>query len=307
MGYLYIWLALSTIIGLWLFYCFENKFRFFGLFIAGVGIAPLGLLLAQSRTGNDNQRTENDNKRTKNDNERTENEKKRRIDEKFSRTIELLGNAEVAARQGAIYALGDLAKENKEMYETVIRIVSSYIRQTNPNTTKTIPEGIDIEAALSVIKNRRKDWDTIPERDGIYVFDLSSSKILNGDLSNTELAKVNLSQIYAKGFLFENTDFSKSNMVAAKFENCDFTMAIFKEAELNEVEFLEAEEKGKCTFKYADFTNADLKDTVFSGADLSGANLSNAKNLIQEQINKAVGNSETKLPSGITPPKHWTT
>jgi hypothetical protein len=40
-------------------------------------------------------------------------------------------------------------------------------------------------------------------------------------------------------------------------------------------------------------------------ARLQSADLSMAVNLTQEQIDKARGNSETKLPDGIHPPAHW--
>ena len=46
--------------------------------------------------------------------------------------------------------------------------------------------------------------------------------------------------------------------------------------------------------RFADLTGADLD------ANLSGANLSDAKNLTQEQLDKACGNADTKLPEGLT-------
>ena len=40
-------------------------------------------------------------------------------------------------------------------------------------------------------------------------------------------------------------------------------------------------------------------------ARLQSANLSDAVNLTQEQIDKALGNSETKLPDGMRTPEAW--
>ena len=42
------------------------------------------------------------------------------------------------------------------------------------------------------------------------------------------------------------------------------------------------------------------------GANLSGADLSLADGLTQEQLEKARGNAETKLPDGLQRPTTWT-
>ncbi|MGG3892147.1 pentapeptide repeat-containing protein [Metabacillus fastidiosus] len=60
----------------------------------------------------------------------------------------------------------------------------------------------------------------------------------------------------------------------------------------------------------ADLQNADLRGVDFIGADLrdanlKGADLSTSMFLTQMQINSARGNKETKLPSHIKQPSHW--
>lgn len=50
----------------------------------------------------------------------------------------------------------------------------------------------------------------------------------------------------------------------------------------------------------ADFIGADLRD-----ADLCGADLSEVLFLTQSQINSAVGDVHTKLPSYLERPSHW--
>jgi uncharacterized protein YjbI with pentapeptide repeats len=49
---------------------------------------------------------------------------------------------------------------------------------------------------------------------------------------------------------------------------------------------------------------AHLEKANFQGAHLEAANLAGAKGLVQEQITKASGNSETILPQGLTRPEH---
>ncbi|WP_042148591.1 pentapeptide repeat-containing protein [Paucisalibacillus sp. EB02] len=50
----------------------------------------------------------------------------------------------------------------------------------------------------------------------------------------------------------------------------------------------------------ADLIGADLRD-----ADLRGANLATVLFLTQSQINSAVGDAHTKIPSNLTKPSHW--
>jgi uncharacterized protein YjbI with pentapeptide repeats len=44
---------------------------------------------------------------------------------------------------------------------------------------------------------------------------------------------------------------------------------------------------------------ADLKDTNFQGADLQGANFTEATNLTQKQIDSAITSPTTVLPAGL--------
>lgn len=65
--------------------------------------------------------------------------------------------------------------------------------------------------------------------------------------------------------------------------------------------YLIAAEMKNTDLRGADFIGADLRD-----ANLSGANLSTSMFLTQMQINSAKGDKETKLPSYLQRPSHWT-
>ena len=268
----------------------HDSFRFIGLYFAGVVIAPLGFILASIRT--------------KISERQLINEKRRRIGEEFTSSVELLGHKTAAVRQGGIYALGALANEEKEKYGTIIKIVASYIRETKKETETDepviAPDGIDIEAALSVIKSRNDLLDIKSDKEGEYVFDLSNACIRNGDLSNTVLSKINMSDFIAKDCVFKGTKFINTNMVAAQFSKCDFTESDFSNAQLSKAKFMEKSCKEKCNFQGAILTGAELDDAELYDADLSGV-----IGLTQNQIDEAKGNKETILPPGIRHPKHW--
>ena len=56
----------------------------------------------------------------------------------------------------------------------------------------------------------------------------------------------------------------------------------------------------------ADLTGADLNQAELVQANLRGADLSEARDLTQKQVDSAYGDEKTKLPKGIVRPKPWT-
>lgn len=150
--------------------------RGIGFFLLGIGVAPLGLYLAYNRTESLKLQTET--------------EKEKAVTEAFAKSVELLGNKREAARQGGIYALGRLAGDNPTLHPMIMDIVASYIRQESRNrffrakdereekAEKSIgkehlidelrsePMPMDIEAAISVIRERRIEHDKKPGEGG---------------------------------------------------------------------------------------------------------------------------------------------
>jgi uncharacterized protein YjbI with pentapeptide repeats len=82
-------------------------------------------------------------------------------------------------------------------------------------------------------------------------------------------------------------------------------------AELQWANFEEAELQGAFLYRAklqgAKFFGTNLEGADLSEANLNGADLSGAKNLKQEQIEKAFGNKNTtRLPENLKVPEHWT-
>ena len=259
--------------------------RGIGFYAAGVAIAPLGLYLAVNRTKTLESQSEND--------------RKRRIGEEFTRSIELLSGKSAAVRQGGIYALEALAEETgKKRRSTIIKIVASYIRETNkakPIGGEAVamkvtidPDGVDIAAALSVIRNLMNSRDA-PYQSADKV-DLSNAYLRNGDLSRAWLYKADMSDILVEDSVLARSIFESANMVSADFSECDFNRADFSDADLRKATF-----RGKCNFQNA----------VLHGAKLYAANLDGVINLTQEQIDVAQGDEKTVLPSGVRRPPNW--
>lgn len=117
--------------------------------------------------------------------------------------------------------------------------------------------------------------------------------LFQGDFSLLERGNINLSNARLR-----QSNLSLSTLNRARFDGADmrdveayggvFNRARFNGANLTNASFVGTYLQG------ANFTGASLQDTNLSGADLSGAT-----GLTQAQINRACGDENTRLPSGL--------
>ena len=231
-----IWLLVIVPAAIWIILspCENGKpelLRGIGLFLLGVGVAPLGLLLAYNRTESVMLQTDT--------------EKEKAVTEAFAKSVELLGNEREAARQGGIYALGRLAGDNPPLHPMVMDIVASYIRLESRSwyfkekkeretqgekfkdkqlfdELRLEPMPMDIEAAIAVIRERKIENDSKP-KEGEYLLDLSNAYIFNANFSNTNLTRVNFSDSVMIHCIFDKTDLSDSNFKASNLEEASMT------------------------------------------------------------------------------------
>ena len=302
--------------------------RGIGFFLAGVGIAPLGLWLANLRTGLLREQTEIENLRTGLLRERTEIESKRRITDAFTKAVDLLGNDKVAVRQGGIYALGRLALEDSDERPKILAILAAYVREVGSRNLSEIPGGltsaednasetkpsstkpsskksihIDLEAAIAVIRDLTADDDgrryhrekseTISQlepRKSKRGLDLSNTALIDADISHAVLLRANLSDSQFRGCVFVGVHLDGANMVDSRFIDVDFRKATFDSADMRGAVFAE---------------DTNMKDATFASANVRSADLSGTKNLIADQIDDAEGDAKTKLPQGISRPAKW--
>lgn len=86
-----------------------------------------------------------------------------------------------------------------------------------------------------------------------------------------------------------NVEFARSNLKGVKFEGLSFDYATFQGADLS-----------SANLRRTSLTGCDFEAAILEGADLSGANLKTARNLTQQQLDLACGDSLTVLPEGLT-------
>ena len=120
------------------------------------------------------------------------------------------------------------------------------------------------------------------------------------DLSEADLSKAQFSGSDLGNLIYVTTSVgnysSRSYRVckAANLSNVNLSEANLENAHLNNADL-----------SWADLEQADCKRSRMDSALLQYASLKGTKNLTQEQIDSAEGNSKTILPNGLQRPAHW--
>lgn len=140
--------------------------------------------------------------------------------------------------------------------------------------------------------------------------DLTQAMLDGADLhgavcdGETELRAVSLKQADLRG-----VDFAHAFMIGAMLDEADASGADFSNTVLTSATFIGAtlssaslQNVNASYVKYirATFDGAYLDPSSLAGADVSGADLRNARNLRFAELRDACGDAETKLPSGLT-------
>ena len=253
-----------------------------GLYLLGAGIAPLGLYLTYNRTRSLRMQTDTD---------------------AFIKSVELLANTSASARQGGIYVLEKIAKDNPERHSTIMRIMTSYIRgetyrifhrqlrkETNLIEEELVeklankPMPSDIEAAIEVIRERQTYND-----ESLKINEKPPKSNFRFDLSNAYIFNANLGGNNDKRSNFLKTDFSDSKMVECRFDRSDLSGSYFFSSDLRRSSFVESNLKN-CEFK----RKTNLRDCDFKASNLSGSEFEDCDLTRSSFIRSTLKNCEFK-------------
>lgn len=125
--------------------------------------------------------------------------------------------------------------------------------------------------------NEILDIDIVAHRSNVNALLIESSKMYRAGIKgkkNRVRKELDYLGANLKGSNLQGEDFRGKLMIASNLSHSDL--------------------------RKADFIGADLRD-----ADISGANLTDALFLTQSQINSAIGDVHTKIPSYLEKPIHW--
>ena len=236
---------------------------FVGLYVAwrrvkateeNVGVAQKNVGVAQKNVG-----VAQENVRVAQENVRVAQEGQ--VTERFTRAIVQLGDDKMAIRLGGIYALERLAKDSEKDHDSIMEILTAYVREKATRQGKYAEEAAekpptDIQAILTVI-GRRKPTD---------IKGLSDSKRPSGFKRLDD--SLNLSNTHLAGVVLNDTNLSRVDLSGANLSG-------------------------------ANLDGADLSMTNLDRADLSGAMMFRAKNLTGLQIQYAKNWGTAFLPDHL--------
>ena len=200
------------------------------------------------------------------------------LNERYQKGAEMLGSEVLSVRLGGIYALARLAREHPGDYHTqIMSLLCAFAR--NPTVVEerdTSELREDVQAVMTAVRERSEAQIEI-EKEGEYRLNLFGANLNGAILSRAKLTRANLN-----GAILNGAILSRAILSGAELEDAHLEDAYLILAELN----------------WAKLMKAHLNCTHLDAANLSHADLRDCEGLTQEQINKAVPNSEA--PPNLT-------
>lgn len=181
------------------------------------------------------------------------------ITDRYTKAVDQLGNKELAASLGGIYALQRIARDSKGDRIAIAEVLCAYARsvERKSRTEKDLgshtldKRAPDVQAALTILaKWRRRVGGELKWRD-----------LHGGDFQDARLEDAYLPDAY----------FYDAQLQRAKLERATLTQANFFRSHLQNANLRGADLTG------ADLRRSDLRDADLTDANLNGAMLQNAK------------------------------
>ncbi len=122
---------------------------------------------------------------------------------------------------------------------------------------------------------------------------LAGAKMSNSNFSRSDFSNAVLARADASHSEFEGADFTQADLTRVRLIDASCPRARFERARL------EAANARGANFTRANFAHADVTRMIFEDANLSGADLRNARGLTQAQLDQACGDRRTRLPRGM--------
>lgn len=206
----------------------------------------------------------------------------RLISERVAKAVEQLGyENSIHIRLGGIYSLRRLAKDSKEMRQTVIDVLAAFIRENHPKheTPSTKTEELSEETEKTSLKELATDVNAALTSIWAIRERKESIDLRNISFSNTNLRGAKLNDAKLTG-----VDFSYANLNSAILSGADLSYANLSYANLIVV-ILNGANLSGADLSNDNLNNANLSNANLSFSDLSGANLSRADLSVANLIN----------------------
>lgn len=188
----------------------------------------------------------------------------RRITELYTKSVEQLGAAQAPVRLGALYALERLAQENSEHRQTVVNVLSAYLRMPFKVPRSRLPAGVvgnpnqSNDEGANVENSSLQELQVRNTAQRILQVHFRATEGINSDIANPQFWGPDL-----------DVDLSGSTLIDANFANCQARNIILRECYLiGNSRFSYSTFTGRIAFDKSIFTGGvDFRGTNFRGGD----------------------------------------
>lgn len=216
------------------------------------------------------------------------------ITERFTRAIEHLGErTKLEVRLGGIYALERIARDSEKDHWPIMEVLTAYVREnakwTEERPEKAPPLRADIQAVLTVLSRRTREWD-----EGRSL-DVQRTDLRRAHLVDAHLDRANLFAAHLEGAMLTGADLEKADLSAARLRGARLSLARLEGAMLMQAH-LDVTSLEEAHLQGAWLQGASLKGADLRGADLRRVDLGLTRDLTREQIESAITDETTVLP-----------
>lgn len=185
------------------------------------------------------------------------------IAERFKNSIIMLDDKNSNTCLGGIYALINIANDNKEYREQVFNILVEFIN----NRTKTLPSWQELDKPTRLSSQPSIEITTIlkllfSKESSIYIN--FNAHLENAKLYGALLDDYNFSRCSFRNVEFQNSSFLKTWFIESKFYYTDFTFSDFANAYLTISEIWDKSSLACCRFSWTHFTGCFIQGVDFS-------------------------------------------
>ncbi|HET6370092.1 MAG TPA: pentapeptide repeat-containing protein, partial [Nitrospiria bacterium] len=201
-------------------------------------------------------------------------------EERLDDSVKLLESEDIQTRLNGIYSLERIANNSRKDHWPIMEILTAYIRTKAPcirfpggnNACLTAKNPIpkqpaDLQAVLYVIGRRKTEYEI---QEGHRFINLS-----NTDLRGAFLARAPLINAYFSGSNLEEAELYAANLSGAVFTGWN---------------------QGGLSLPSAIVDHADFRAATLDGTRFEGVDLSKAKNILPDRLEKACLNTDTIFP-----------
>jgi hypothetical protein len=207
------------------------------------------------------------------------------LTDRFNQAVEHLGSDKLEIRLGGIYAMARIARDSEKDYWAVVQVFSAYIREVS-HRTSAFALAIDVQAMLTLLGQRAVEYEG-PEE----VIDLAGA-----DLHGAKLRRALFERACFDDANLEGADLSGAQLGGALLRNANMRGAYIRDADLEDTDLTGADLRD-ASLRNSRLGRANIAAAKLEGASLIGADLSETRNALRSQIESAITDETTRLPS----------